>query len=543
MPWAPTKPSSRSAEDFSCSSCLPAAINELRKFNADPLKKSNVAPIAVVNLSTLLRAQNNFAEAADLLSKARQLHEGPLAQDPTRAAWIHLLRFHNGIALREAGKLPEARALFDQVVKQAPKSPEGVESALRFGQCLKEEGLAKIEAGKKLLQAIKKPQESGPGEAAINEGLKSIRDASTFFETSAEQLKSLEGQQDLRARMLYEAAWGLRIVAEPEVKAARLVVAREMVKKMGPGAEKLPLPEPTFAMVPVQPSEAKARTLYQSLIAQFGDTPLSLEARYELAELFAQRNENDPAAALLTEAMDKEPSADLTERIRLRLGSIHAAKGNVKGALAQFDAVALNPKSPHLGWAYYGAAEIHLKSENYGEAIKRLTIFRDNGQYHNIPGLSDRALLRLGHAYAMVKGWGESQQAMERVVNQHGSSPWVDEARYGIAWAQQRQNNWDGAVNWYTQIVGRTATELGAKAQHQIGVCRFAQKRYADAANAFLAVATTYDYKELTAASLLEAAKAYRENDQKDQAVRILERVIREYPNTVFAEAAKELMQ
>ena len=68
------------------------------------------------------------------------------------------------------------------------------------------------------------------------------------------------------------------------------------------------------------------------------------------------------------------------------------------------------------------------------------------------------------------------------------------------------------------------------------------QKRYADAANAFLVIPTTYDYAELRAAALLEAGKAYLELKQVPQANQQFERIIREFPNTPWAEAAKEKM-
>src|SRR5205814_7599769 len=108
------------------------------------------------------------------------------------------------------------------------------------------------------------------------------------------------------------------------------------------------------------------------------------EARFELAEMLAQRNEHDAAVVLLNEVLDKEPALDMTEKIRLRLGGIHAAKGNIKAALQQFDAVAKNPKSPLLGWAQYRAGEALIQNQQYAAAIKRLSIFRDSGTWQNV---------------------------------------------------------------------------------------------------------------------------------------------------------------
>src|SRR5207247_761572 len=113
------------------------AINELRRFTNDPLKKASVAPMALIQLATLLRGQNQPAQAADVLAKGREQHEPALSKDPERGGWVSLLRYHHGVALREAGKLPEARGAFELVIKQAGRPPEAAEAALRLGQCLK----------------------------------------------------------------------------------------------------------------------------------------------------------------------------------------------------------------------------------------------------------------------------------------------------------------------------------------------------------------------------------------------------------------------
>jgi TolA-binding protein len=518
------------------------AMNELRRFTNDPLKQSPSAPMALLQLSTYLRSQNKPGEAADVLQKAREQHEANLAKDNDRAVWVALLRYHQGVALREAGKLPEARALFDAVVKMGGNRPEGAEAALRLAQCLKDEGQQKLDIADKLRHAAKKPEEIAHVQKTQDEGYQSIRSAVAFLEGQAEQLKKEDKLQEVRARMLYEAAWGSRTLATPEVQSARAAIAQELAKKSPPMAGKLPLPEVALDKVPQQPSEKKARFLYKTLVDSFPDVPLASEARFELAEMLAQRGEHDEAAKLLNEVLDKEPSAELTEKIRLQLGVIQAAKGNAKGAMTQFDAVALNPKSPLMGWGHYRAAELLIQNQQIPEAIKRLSLFRDQGPLQNLPGLTDRALLRLGYALALDKQWAASQQAYERVANNFSNSPWGDEARYGMGWAMQQQKNYDGAVSAYTQVTTRTAAEVAAKAQFQIGLCRAEQKRPVDAANAFLVVPFTYDYPELSAAALLEAAKSYSENRQAEQAQKLLERIVRDYANTPWAEAAKERM-
>ncbi len=50
----------------------------------------------------------------------------------------------------------------------------------------------------------------------------------------------------------------------------------------------------------------------------------------------------------------------------------------------------------------------------------------------------------------------------------------------------------------------------------------------------------TYDYPDLSALALMEAARGFAENKQADQAARLLERVIHDHPDGEQAEAAKK---
>ncbi len=76
-----------------------------------------------------------------------------------------------------------------------------------------------------------------------------------------------------------------------------------------------------------------------------------------------------------------------------------------------------------------------------------------------------------------------------------------------------------------------------------IGLCRLAQKRYPEATSALLVVPFTYDYPHLSALSLVEAARAFAANKQPEQAIKLLERVVREHPDTESAEVARKRLE
>src|SRR5439155_2549610 len=125
------------------------AMNELRRFSNPPLKTAPVAPMALLQLATLLREQNKAADAAKVLADCRKEYEPALLKDSERSNWVALLQYHHGLALREAGNLPAARAVFEGLIRQFPNRAETIEAALRRGQCLKEEGQQKVEAARK----------------------------------------------------------------------------------------------------------------------------------------------------------------------------------------------------------------------------------------------------------------------------------------------------------------------------------------------------------------------------------------------------------
>jgi TolA-binding protein len=507
------------------------AMNELRRFATQPLQSSSVAPMALLRLATLHREQNQPVEAAKVLDEARKKHEAALAGDKEHAGWIQLLRYHQAVALLEANKPAEARPLFDQVAKEAQDKPVAAEAALRGGQCRMQETRTKIDTAKQKLGNLgPKPEDKANAEKGVNDAYATVAEAGKYLEDQSDAFKQALPTAEPRARMLYDAAWAYRFAAEHEVAAARAKTQAE-TKKDVPRSK-----------VPIQPSENKARDAYKKLIDSFGDLPLAGEARLELSELHAEREEHEPAAKLLREALDKEPPQELTDRIRLRLGCCLASLKDAKGALQQFDSIS-DPKSPLHAQAQYRAGEALLELNQPQDAAKRLAVFRDKGEFQNIGGLTDRALLRLAHALAKAGQWEPSRQACEQVVNRFGNGPWALEARYGIGWARQQMKQYDDAINWYTQVVSATTTELGAKAQLQIGLCRLEQKKYAEAANALLVVPYTYDYPELTPVALVEAARALTETKQKDQAEKLLQRVLREYEGSEWAKVAKERLE
>ncbi|TMQ30713.1 MAG: tetratricopeptide repeat protein, partial [Planctomycetota bacterium] len=311
------------------------AINRLRSFTFEPLAKNAIAPLANLELATLLRGQDGKAAlAAQFLDQCLKRHEKALLEDKTRAAWLPLLHYHQGVALHEAGSFSEARAKFETVMRDFPDHPVALEAALRWGQSLRDGGNQTIErAGQVLGTADIKPAEAARAAEQLEEGKKQVSQAMAYFESKAKELQEKRPALPLRARLLNEAVWMVRAGADAEVGAARAKLQGKMRQEVqeaankstpqGQQAPQVPPPDVPLAKVELQPSEKKVRALYQAIIDSFPDLPLAVEARLELAELLAAREEFPAAINLLDQALDKEPPPDMASRIRLRLGMCH----------------------------------------------------------------------------------------------------------------------------------------------------------------------------------------------------------------------------
>lgn len=538
------------------------AVNELGRFKSDPLKQSPVAPLACLRLATLYRSQNKPAEAAAALQEGRTSFEAGLAADPNRAAWAPLMQYHHGLALQElarkdpakldVAKLAEARALFESLKQKFPTSPEAPQAAWRAGQCRREEHAPRLAAARLVLtRTDAKPEEITAATQQLQDAVKQLTETAQYFVAqAAEAAQQKLGGSDVHQQMLYAAAWCYQWLADVEIDSARKKLVDEAAKKLADEAAKKPAglkgvvnirtPEIPLTALPLQPSEKLARDQYTALIASRDETPLSVTARLELAEMHARRDEFDPAIAQLNDALALELTPDVEEKLHLRLGVCLAAKKDFEGAFAQFGAVAASEKSLLAPDARLRAAECQLQLKAWPKAAEMLVPFRDLGPLQNIAGLSDRALLRLGHAYALDGKWELSRQAHEILINRFGQSPWRFEARYGMAWALQNLKQFDPAANAYQQVINETASEVAAKSQYQLALCRVEQKRLPEAVNALLVVPFTYDYPEWSAVALLEASRIFQEMQQPKQAVRLLEKVVKDYPDTEWSKAAQE---
>jgi len=525
------------------------AMNEYNRFNGDPLKQSPIAPLALIRQSTLLQSQNRAGDAVNVMAECRKRYEDNLKKDAVRSAWVPQIQYEHGLALKSAGKIAEARAIFEAIAKEFDKTPDATLAIWRAAQCRREELQGAIAAA----NAILRKPDTKPEQAA--EALKSIEQSLVAIRQTAESLKSDVAKQasssasEIQLRMLYEAAWCYRALADAEIDAARRNASAKILSRYAENWKKVnanqPMPplftaEVPLADVPPQPSEKAAQDQYRTILTLAPVSPLSTRIRLELAEMLERRDQYDAALDLLATALEDNPPLDLAERARLRIAACLLAKNDAKLSLQHAQAVTKNPQSPHMGDALFLIGECQVQSKDWNNAITTFANFRDKDPFRNMNVLTERGLYRLSHAFAQAQRMDESRQALEQIVQRFPQSPLAVDSRMQIAAFWEKANQFDNAYNNYAEIARKFAGDVAVRAQFQMAKNRAAQKRWAEAAKEFLIVANHHDSPELSAEALVEAGQAQLEQKQNSEAKATFERVLKDYPASKSIETAKK---
>jgi TolA-binding protein len=525
------------------------AQGEFSKFLNGPLHQTPNAPLALIRLSTLYRATGQTQQAIDLMKRTRDEFEKTLTADPARAGWVPMLQYEHALGFQDAHKPPEARAILEEIVKQFPGKPEAINAQWRIAQCRRQEAAEKLaEARGVANRPGANPTEIANAYAKCDETLKPLAQATDLLRTQADAQALAAANAEPTLRMIYELAWCYRVQGEAETDAARVKLQHDAVEKVRSHWPKdasnppavLSAPEIPLTDIPIQPSEQKARDSYQRVIFAGPATALASQARFEMAELLSQRGQYDAALDLMATALENQPPKDLTQRIKIRVAAALLAKNSPEPALAQLRPILADKDTAMASEARYLAGEASILQKDWPKAIEMLIPFRDQDPFRNAPEIADRALLRLGYAYAQSKQWEPSRQAYEALVSRFAQSPCVNDARFGMGWAMQNQQRFDEAVNLYNDLRNRTAAEPAARALLNIGVCRLEQKKPDDALKLLLAVPLTYDYPDTTAGAFYQAARAQVDIKQPQEAAKLWSRVVKEFPTTQWASLAQQ---
>jgi len=454
--------------------------------------KSPHAPLA---LSELGRLQYEAKE----LKPAWQTLQAFVQSFPAHAQRPKVEYYLGWIAL-DQGQEAEAEKHFQVVVTSYPRDTLAPDAALQLG--LVQVSQEKYKEARQTFERLMKTYPDHPrmdlatfSLGVAHARMESWNTAAPYFQKVAEEF----GESEIADRAVYEWAW-----CEKGMKRNEAAVQR-----------------------------------YSYLLKTYPQTELRHKATTEMAELTFGAGQYDKAIAQLIDTLGKLKDPAVKEQTLYRLGTAYYSKGDFEKSAETFETFLQEyPQSSLRGSALFQAGESRMKVKEMKVACDHfLAASKVSGL---AAPLSESILVRLGEVQGLTKQWRESAASYKKLLQAHPETKWGRNARFGTAWALEKQDQFPQAMAEYKAVIDPKRKDLlSARAQFQIGECLFAQKEYDEAIRALVPVQVSYRYKEWAAKALLETGRIMEAKGDNAAAAEQFKEVVRKFPDDNAAVVAK----
>ena len=259
--------------------------------------------------------------------------------------------------------------------------------------------------------------------------------------------------------------------------------------------------------------QAKAVPWFARLAEGPPDSPLAAEAWFHVGESRYDEGKFDQAVSSYAAAKAGGAEGELAEKVVYKLGWSQFQLRKYDLALAQFTEQADRfPSGPLAADAALMKAECLFRLEDYQQALTAYEALQEIQL--SSPLFSALALLHGGQSASQLKEWKKAASFLERLLTEHADSPYVPEARYELAFAQQNLGDGESALKNYTLAAESSRGALGARARFMIGEWHFGNKDYLSAIREFQRVMFGFggdsapdDIKPWQAKAAFEAAR------------------------------------
>ncbi|MDA1229468.1 MAG: tetratricopeptide repeat protein, partial [Planctomycetota bacterium] len=278
---------------------------------------------------------------------------------------------------------------------------------------------------------------------------------------------------------------------------------------------------------------------FRNLATKFPDSELASECWLRVADAHFAEKQYAEGIAACDQGLAKAKDPKLRERLQFRKGSSQFATDAFAQAAATLQSqVTEHPAGELLIDATWLVAESLFREKKFQESLPwyQKSVDAKSEAYQA------RALYRMGTCANELKQWPACQQFFDALTKQFPKFEQISEARYGLGFAMQNQNQLDQAIPIYEQVTRETNTETAAKARFMMGECAFAQKKFDVAWQHFLESALGYPYPEWQALGQFEAGRCFIELKMLDKARESLQTVVEKFPDHARAKDAATLL-
>ncbi len=311
--------------------------------------------------------------------------------------------------------------------------------------------------------------------------------------------------------------------------------------------------------------DAEAIPFYKEFLEQYANHPMANDVAFELAELeFEQGGQNGGIAAVnrLTSLLDKKPNGVLRQKTFYKLGIVQFSRKYYADSAEAFEEML---KGPPVGLAVDAAwqagearrlvailkkgdardKENRAALKNYKSALNAKAPAKASpGRLQELARFQQQALLRIGETEARLEQWPASQKSYEQFIKANPKHILIRTAYQGLGWAMQNQEKYPDAIKSLERAVSDgIPDDVGARAQFLLGECYLEQKVFDKAIIEFSKVEALYAFPAWQSKAAYEMAQSFLRKDDRDGARRQFQRLVKSYPDTPAATAAKSALK
>ncbi|MCL2648307.1 MAG: tetratricopeptide repeat protein [Phycisphaerales bacterium] len=426
------------------------AERELKRFQTDPLAKSDCHALAIYKLGSLWRMMGRPAEGADLMGKLlTQLAPGsaggsggtsgrtqmkpPAEPGADDSPLSRLVEYEYGLSLKDAGKREEAKKVFAHLAEN-PRLTQGINSLWRLAQIDREPLTSAIDAAKLKIHRARRPADADAARKELIAAADVMRKWLDGMQETLINLDRMGGRayvdlgEEGRPRLWYEVAWGIRALEDATVE------LNEPFRPVHVGS------------IEVNSVRAFTRAAEVGAHGNAAARDAANIANMDLGETLAQRGKYDDAmdafAGILYNGGNNGWGGigpQQVGRAKLRIAQCLLSKGDPQNAIRQAENISRSAGS-YVGQGRYVIGEAYLQMNDFKRATDTLRAFQDDRNYLASREVADKALLRLGEALEQRRYRDEAVLVYEMLLKKFPRSPVADEARARLiatkyAWA------------------------------------------------------------------------------------------------------------
>lgn len=457
----------------------------------------DILPATTFALAEAAMASNDFTWSAELFGKLASTKTSYTARGLSGLAWSQY----------KLKQLPEAAATFERLLKEYGGDSLAPEAALTRGQIL--EQLEQLEPALAMYRRVigqyassdQRPQAMHLA-ARLHERLGQLEASGDLYKQLIDEFPDLPE----REAVLYESAWVLRGLGRGEESDALFEQLRQAKPRSRLWADAVyRLADRAYATEDFD----RADELLHELLAGNPPPHILPHALYLQGQLAVGREDWPRVAAPLKRLIDEFPDSELAP-------------------LAQF----------LLAEAVYQQGDYNTSGERFRQLAEEMR----GRQAKWLPMIP----LRQAQILAQKKEWHDALEIASQIETDYPDFDQQYEVDYLIGRCQAAQGNFDDARSAYrraTRSETGAKTETAAKAQWMIGETYFHQEDFEAALREYLRVEILYAYPTWQAAALLQAGKCHERLGEWQPAVELYARLLKNFPETEFAQDASERLK